>query len=342
MIDSAGGGNARVHLTPWRLTLQIVGFIVGLGLLAWCILRARDQSDLARLGEVSPGAIAALVACTLVSVVANGAIFWSIIQPVSRLRFLDVQLVNCVVNLLNYAPVRLGVLTRLAHHRRVDRLDYLTLVAWYASVALIVLMMMACLVASTMLATMLRGGVDLVWGVIFAAMLLAGSACLVWISSHHVLARYLRGTQRLMNHRGYLTLTMTLRIIDMVAYSGRLYLAFGILGITLPLSDLIYLAIISMLAGITPVGNLGFRDWAVAFFAPLLISPELAMEAGNLEELRWAAVLVDRAAEAVVFIPLGIIGLIWMYFTWSKASKIDARRGQGASSSSASDQSRDS
>ncbi len=296
-----------------RLGLKIAGFVLGLALLAWIIYDAIAKQQFAGLANASPWQYAALLACTLVSVIANGGIFWAIIRPVARIPLWDIQCVNAAVNLLNYAPIRLGLLTRIAHHRRVDGLPYSILLGWYAALAGLMFMTLGCVLA----ATLIRPQVDAWWLGALVALLAAGCSLSVWVGSHRLLAGRWQGASKMIAVPRAVALAVTFRLVDMAAYGGRLYLAIAILGVDLSPRDAVYLTIISMVSTLAPIGSVGFREFAIAKIGPLLTDPTLS---AHLD----AAVLLDRAGEVAIFIPLGILALIWMTRRWRQMARVDA------------------
>lgn len=293
------------RLTPMRIGLNVLGFAIGVSLIVWCVIRAMRVDVSASLEGASNWHLALLIICTVVSVGTNGTLFWTMIQPIQRIRFWDVQLINAVVNLFNYAPVRLGLVTRIAHHRRVDQLEYRYLISWYAGIAAILFAVLGAIVA----ATVIRPSVDLWWGVVLVTLLAIGTAVILYVSSHERLTTRLKGAEKVLSHPDRLIQGVVLRVIDMIAFGGRLYLACTILGIDLAPRDIVYLTIISMVTALAPLVTFGLREWAVAFFGPLLTDPSLVDEYA-------AAVLVDRAAEVIVFVPFGVVAVIWMLRRW--------------------------
>lgn len=292
------------RLTPLRATLQIVGFAAGLGVLAWCINNAVQSGNFEHLHAAGWRDTIPLVTCTLISMIANGAIFWALIRPMTPLRLLDLQLINCIVNLLNYAPVRLGLITRVTYHRRVDRLSYPTLVAWYAAFALLYLIMLGSLVA----ASLIRPQFDFIWCAVLVAFLCVAGAAVWYVSQHHLVTSRLRGADRFLAFPTTIAIAMGLRMIDVAAYIGRLHFSFRLLDTDIRVHDTITLALISMIGNLSPAGALGLREGAVTFFGQYLTDPTLA-------GARSAAILVDRAAEAAVFIPLGLGAFVWLVVT---------------------------
>jgi uncharacterized membrane protein YbhN (UPF0104 family) len=290
-----------------RLALKIIGFVVGVGLLGWIIYTAIINQQFEGLKDAEWWQYALLIGCTLVSVAANGGIFWAIIRPVAPVRLWDIQCVNAAVNLLNYAPVRLGLVTRIAHHRRVDRLPYSILLGWYAALGGLMFMTLGCVLA----ATLIRPQVDLLWIGVMSGLLVVGCAASVWVGSHRLLAGRWRGASKMIAVPRAVALAVILRLVDMAAYGGRLYVAITILGVSITPRDAVFLTLISMVSTLAPVGSLGFREFAIARLGPLLTDTSLKQHID-------AAVLLDRAGEVVIFIPLGVLALIWMARAWRR------------------------
>ncbi|MCL4198042.1 MAG: YbhN family protein [Phycisphaerales bacterium] len=288
-----------------RLLLKIVGFILGLGLLAWVIQRAVSRQQFSGLTEAAWWQFALLLLCTVVSVLANGAIFWTIIRPAAPLGFWPIQAVNAAVSLVNYSPVRIGVALRFVHHRRVDDLPYPLLLAWYACFALLMFMTLGCVLG----ATLLRPAVDAWWGAALLALLAAGGAAAVWAGSHRLLESRWRGASQILAAPGAVGGAILLRLVDMIAYGGRLYIAITILGTTVTPRDAVVLTVLSMVSSLSPVGSVGLREFAVAWLGPMLADASLAQHID-------AAVLVDRAAEVLIVAPAGALGLLWIARAW--------------------------
>ena len=97
-------------LSPRRLIVQLVGFVIGAALLIWCIKLAIGGGDWSKLRDANAGLLSLLLGCTCVSLFINGSTFWLTAQPVARLPFWDLQRLNLACNLLNYAPIRVGSL----------------------------------------------------------------------------------------------------------------------------------------------------------------------------------------------------------------------------------------
>src|SRR5436190_1887050 len=101
-------------LTPRKMALQIAGWLIGVGLLAWIVYKA-SRRDWSPILHADPKLIVLLLGCTVASTILNGSAFWVTIQPLRPVRWLDMQGLNLVANMLNYAPIRLGAIARIMY-----------------------------------------------------------------------------------------------------------------------------------------------------------------------------------------------------------------------------------
>ncbi|MEY5060343.1 MAG: hypothetical protein RIS45_264, partial [Planctomycetota bacterium] len=115
-----------------RVALQVAGFAVGCILVGWCVERAFSLGGdgLAKLREADPALVATLLGSTLVSIVCSGYTFLAMARPLRRFSAVEMQAVNLMASLFNYAPVRLGLWFRVLFHWRVDRMSPTDIGAW--------------------------------------------------------------------------------------------------------------------------------------------------------------------------------------------------------------------
>jgi hypothetical protein len=304
---------------PRKLVLQILFWLVGLALLGWIIHRAIRTGDWERLWNSDPRLILMLIGCTAASWLFNGATFWITIQPVRRIRLSDMLLLNLVGNMLNYAPIRAGAIARILYHHRVDRLGLLQIGAWFGMIAYILLLG----VTSCIVATMLWTQFDLIWIGLVLGQITLGALATRAVVGHPLIVRHGRGIDRLFrNHLGLIGAT-SLRILDIAAFAGRMYAALLILGIELPITHAVILAVVALAASLIPFGRMGFREFCVAVAAAKL------GELSGLDNVPWEQMaLVESAGEAIFYIPLGIIAMRWYRRRWlasSKATHMDNR-----------------
>jgi hypothetical protein len=316
-----GGG----LLTPWKLAVELIGFLIGLGLLAWCVKVAIEQGDWSRLRQAGPWQITGLLGCSAVSLLVNGAAFWITIRPVRALRLWDLERLNCVGTMLNYAPIRAGAIARVAYHLRVDRLGLLEIGAWFTMLGYILLLG----VGSCVLATLAHPEIDWLWAVLVIGQMMLGAAIARVAVGHRLIVRHGRGIDRMLRDPMSLWGASLLRLVDIAAFTGRMGAAISILGLSLPGSHLVMLALVALAASLIPFGRLGFREWAVALAAARLTA--FGTDPGSIESFAsleaWTQLaLVESAGEASVVIPAGAVALLWYRHRW--------RRGGGAADDS--------
>lgn len=318
----------RPFLTPRKIALQVIGWLAGIALLAWVIHGAVQQGGgdgapgapgegggWQRIRDADPWLIAALLGCTLASAIFNGTAFWITIQPIRRVRWWDMQVLNLVANMLNYAPVRLGALLRVVYHLRVDRLTLLQIGAWFALIAYLLLLGIgACL-----LATLLHERIDLVWLAIVIGVMVAGAGAARFFAGNRLVARYGRGVDQVVCFSPGLWGAVVLRLLDLAAFAGRMWAAVAILGLAMSPADTIVLAMVALAADLVPFGKLGFREFCVAAAAA-----RLSMQSADIDAAFKQLALIDSAGQALVYLPLGALAMLAMRGRWRQARLVRA------------------
>ena len=312
-----GNGNETGMLSPAKIAVQLLGFAIGLALLAWCIKGAIEKGGWDKLAHANPALVAAMLGCTLLSAFINGSTFWITAQALKPLRFRDMQWLNLVANMLNYAPIRLGALARVLYHLRVDRLGLLQIGGWFAFIGYA----LALGVGSCLLATLARDRIDWIWAVLVLGQMVLGGLLIRVFVGNRLLARYGQGVERILADRRALWGALGLRLVDLAAYSARMAIAMSILDIVLPTSHVIILALVALAASLIPFGRLGFREFCV-----WITAQRLSMLAPVVDSNMQQLALVESAGEALIFIPLGAVALLWYRRRW--------REGPGASAAS--------
>jgi hypothetical protein len=299
--------DTKALLTPTKILMQLAGFAVGVALLLWIIVNAIGEGDWNRIARADPRLVAALLGCTLVSTFLNGSAFWITIQPIKHIRFWDLQRLNVVANMLNYAPIRLGAIVRVLYHLRVDGLGLLQIGAWFSFIGYLLVLG----VASCVLATIVHSDLDWVWFGLVAAQLLLGAMVIRVAGGLPIIVRHGRGIDRIVNDHRSLWGAIALRAIDLGAYTGRMAVAAAILDIHLAPSQVVVLALVALAASLIPFGRVGFREFCVA-----ATGHQLSMLASEVEHNMNQLALIESAGEALVLIPLGVILLHWFRRRW--------------------------
>lgn len=303
--------DARALYTPRKLILQTIFWLFGLGLLIWIIQRAIETGNWEKIAQANPWLIVLLVGCTILSTLFNGATFWITIRPLRRVGFWNMQWLSIVGNMLNYGPIRAGAIARVLYHLRVDGLGLLQIGAWFAMIAYV----LALGVFSCLSATFVHDQFDWIWIAIVLGQMIAGCLALQLVVGHPLIVKHGRGVDRLVRDHLGLWGAVALRLLDIGAFTGRMAAALMILDIHLPLTSVIVLAIVALAAGLIPFGRVGFREFCV-----VIVGSRLGAFA-DAGEIPWEQLaLVESAGEAIVFIPLGIVLLLWYRRRWREGA----------------------
>ena len=290
----------------WRAAFQLLAFLGGAAFLVWLIRDAIKGDGWQQITQnATPEALTGLVLCSLASLLINGAIFWSTIFPARREGFWKMQGVNGMASLLNYAPIRLGIVSRYVFHMRVDRMPFLFITGWIFAIAFVLLLVMA----SASAATFLHPTIDFWWLLLTILPLAIVVAELPVFLRSPTLVRYTRGSEQMLANRPMLSLSIMLRLLDLAAWAGRFYFATHIIDTGLSGSDVVLLAVVAVLVSLNPLGRIGYREAAVRWIAPFLAGG--ALSGGEVEQRFSQLVLIESGSEAIVVIPFGIIAAVW-------------------------------
>ncbi len=283
---------------PAVLALHLAGYALGLALMAYCVRVAVQGDALLHVRRASALQIAGLFLCSLVSAVAHGTAWWLLMLPLTRLSFTRVQAINAVASLLFYAPAKLSVISRIGLHRRMDRLGYGRMAAWFVAGSLCMAVPFGALLLPGLLPqTPTAALVGIVAGV-----MLAGVAAIVVVARFRLVGRLLRGAERMLVYPHIVAGAVLLRFLDISALSLRLQISCEVMGRPISLSEAYGLTVLPLVGGVvSPIGALGAREWLTGLFGRLV-------EASQQATFQSAATLAT-AAEAGTLIVLALIGL---------------------------------
>jgi len=279
--------------------LHTLGFLVGLGLFAWAVSLAFSTSNreaLQRLQALPAGSIAGLAALTALSLVLNALMFfvtarplWTVPQsgagradPTMRpVPILDMLTINCIATLLSLLPFKLGLLVRSMLHVRWHGTPVPALLAW--------LVMFGAMTLTTALLAgglaLLRGKIDVWWGVLLTASVLGIAVLASWLVPFalgaamqlgQMLPRRIRRAMPraheliaplsiIASQRRTFMLHALLRVLDFGTFGLRFALLAGGLGIVLSTEHALLLgSTFLLLNAMAPSGSLGFAEMGVA------------------------------------------------------------------------------
>ena len=196
----------------------------------------------------------------------------------------------CSACLLNYLPMRPGLVGRIAFHKLVHGVPVGSSVAVSA-----VLATMTVLSAVHMLAV----GVAFGGGRLAGVAVLLGSAVAVYAVAGYAADRSPTGVVS----RRDLRVAVLIRYGDMLVWALRMWVCFAIVGADLSPSAAVLIAAAAQLASLFPLtgAGLGVVEWAVGMVAAIVVVDATA-------EIGLAAALVSRSAELVAVVPSGLLG----------------------------------
>ncbi|MBX3317624.1 MAG: flippase-like domain-containing protein [Phycisphaeraceae bacterium] len=284
-----------------RATRAIVGSIVGGALLVAAVWTASLQG-----GSLADGLRAMrsaewwLVAMAIVLPIANlfvvSVAFWLLNNRHGSVRLDEMAGLIASAWLLNYLPLRPGMFGRIAYHKKYNGIGI------KASARVLAETVAMAGIAMAMLASIVLGldwiGVEggPVWWAVASAPLVGGIA--VWRGSSDRTVRAYAGA-------------MAMKYADVALWAFRYWAVFALIGREIGAREAVAVAVVSQVALLIPLaGNgLGLREWAVGLLAAALPG-WYAMGEDSGAGIGLTADLVNRAAEVMVAIPLGVLGIV--------------------------------
>ena len=278
-------------MVRWVLSILL---IIGAAAL---VISQRDNLSGARrsLAEADPLLVTGLLTCVILNIFFTSLLYWVLTRPYAEketLRFRDMAGMICAAGLLNYLPLRAGLLGRVAYQKT----------------------RFGITVKSSTLTVMQAVGLSGVTALSLVAA--AASGLLIYYFLFLPVAVGLIfwrvGSGGGMYSR--LGAALIIRQFDAFAWVGRYYLVFSLLGKDVPLAAACAVAGVGMLASFVPFtsNGLGLREWAVGLTAAVLPAGWIVAEKGtSVTSLAVGADLCNRAGELIVIVPLGIL-VLWL------------------------------
>ena len=279
----------------WSRWKKPFGFAVGVLLIIAAIaVVAQNRDSFHASLDAARDAPLWLIASMLILPIGNALIVsWSfqvIMNRFGRVPFDDMFALICSSWLLNYLPMRPGLVGRLAYHKTVHGVSLKHSVA--VSVALAI---MTGLAAAHLLAVWVASSAGWAVGVPVGLV----TTVLVAFSANIAADRSPAGRVP----RGALRFALVLRYVDLLIWAARMWVAFAIVGHPIPLMVGVLLAAAIQLAYLFPLtgSGLGVAEWATGLVAAFAVTSLVAADG-------IAASLVSRTAELVSAVPLGLLG----------------------------------
>ncbi|MSR29568.1 MAG: hypothetical protein EXS03_08355 [Phycisphaerales bacterium] len=275
---------------PHRRFVRILGFILGILLVVAAlaaIVRSAPAIEHLKTALAQPAwqCVAAALVAALANVVLSGGLFYALMRRHGIVGFLQMQRLVAASTLLNYAPLRPGLVGRIAYQQAVCGIPVRRSVLAVVEAAAICGWSIVWLALSAVCVGWL--GSRQIGSVMLGAPILLGLACVVrgdpWWKAYAEAAFW--------------------RWLDALAWIVRYWAVFSLVGVELSLEGAATAACIGLLAGMVPfVGSgLGIREWAIGLAGPAL--------AAWPTDMGLAADLINRAVDLVIVVPLGLVSL---------------------------------
>lgn len=298
-MTTPGGEVAGVWPGSNRKKRRIVGFGVGILLFAAAVAAVvTSRASLAHAIDSleHPNLLLVALALPLLNWHLISVSFWVLTRRYGHVGLGEMHALIGSAWLLNYLPLRPGMFGRIAYHKRVNRIGVRDSVRVLAtSVALTVASnAMICVIAWVMLDASQAAGWVIVAlpGVFFclAGLVLAGQA------------------ESAFSMAPGLAIAMGVRYFDILVWVARYAVVFRLIGYPVTLAEATLITAVSQAALLVPlVGNgLGVREWGIGFAVPV-------MAGQSPRALGLAADLLNRAAEVLVALPVGLIAAALLY-----------------------------
>ncbi|GJM19927.1 MAG: hypothetical protein DHS20C14_21400 [Phycisphaeraceae bacterium] len=259
--------------------------LIGAAVYAVVSSRAQIVEAFDRIWPAPAWLVVTLLVVPAMSWLASAGALWSLTRRFGRVAPGEMTALVGSSWLLNYLPLKPGLVGRLAYHKRVNgipiRKSARVLVESVGLTAIAGALVLAIGLATR--AWPVHVGIEI--ALVTAPAVLLGAACLIRPPGAS---------------GGWLLLAMLFRYLDMLVWIARYWAIFYALDRPIGLDECVLIASASQLSVIVPItGNgLGVREWAVGLTA--------AAVGGDLQ-IALAADLVNRVAEILVAVPIGLL-----------------------------------
>lgn len=234
---------------------------------------------------------AILTGSVAISIVLSGAVFSLLISRYGKVGVLEMQALMAASTLLNFVPLSPGLFGRIAYHRAVHDISAINSAKTVLQATVLSAVATLYVAGATFLSLRLDWSI---WPLALAPIpaLAAVGVAVLTVNSFRPI--------RIWPWAGLF------RYLEVIATAGRYYAAFALIGSPIAPSSALALACVSMVARLVPFfsNGLGLREWAIGLLSPLLAEHQVG--------LGITADLLNRAAELLVVLALGLAGIAWL------------------------------
>ncbi len=292
--------------SPRPAYVRWIGLAVGVILLAAAVATVVAHREIfgAALSEIRhPAAwdVALLLGTVLANVALTGLMFSVLMSRHGRVGLLEMQALIAAAALANFLPLRPGLFGRAAYHKAFNDIP----IAATITVTLVAMGLSVTIAAYAALALFVAGHTTIqLWVMVAVPVPVLAAAAALGLRRTVVIAGLIR-------------------YVELLLLAVRYHAAFALIGLPIEHASALAISCVSLVAMLIPLsGNgLGLREWAVGIAAPLVTPWAL--------ELGLAADLINRAAEVLLVLGLGLGAFAWL--AWRRRSTA-ATRSPGPSS----------
>jgi uncharacterized membrane protein YbhN (UPF0104 family) len=285
-----GGGKVVCYdrrMTPRRkVAFTWLALLIGVGLLIGAIIMASAQVDWSVLSDAQPWQLGVLAISVVGNLLASGMIWWVVTLSFSakpKVQLPTMVALVCASGLLNYLPLRPGLVGRAAYLKMKHNLP-----VRQSMLILLTILTLSALVLGAAAAVAYWVPAD--WQYEVSLALLA----VLTLALPAIAAKLLRRRIR----AGWFW--VPLRVADVLVTAVRLWVAFQVVGAPISYEQAVVAASAGAfvaLLGPTPNG-LGTREWTIG-----------VITRASTGDVGFAAAVVDRGVEAIVVVVLGLWAL---------------------------------
>jgi uncharacterized membrane protein YbhN (UPF0104 family) len=195
--------------------------------------------------------------------------------------------------LFNYMPMRPGLLGRIGYHKAINQIrlrDSLESSIWSGILAGVA---NGSLIVTALLMNQIHG----VWSISLLGVPVVGFFLLSLMMPG-------KRSRLIVRALGY-------RQIDVIVWLGRYWLAFHVLGLEMNIEEVAIISAVSQLISLMPLtgSGMGFREWGVGLMASM---------GGHSMGTATAADLINRIAETIIVLPVGLVFTALIARRWRK------------------------
>ncbi len=287
-----------------RILTYVVGLLLLIAAIVAVVSRADALGHAARSAQsASPWLIAAAILLPLANIVVISASFWVLTTRFGRVGGVEMGSLITSSWLLNHLPLRPGLVGRVGYHKAVNGIlvaKSVRVVAEQFACGMAALASVVLVSVATPMNLRLLLVVLFALGTAFAVAGCIGRSILLNAASPITLPSY--------------AAAFGFRILDMTLWIARYWVLFALVGVRLDTRQAAAVTVASQGAMLSPV-PLGLREWAVGAAHALYGAgsiPSSGSDAVDAMAPGVAADLVNRGAELLVCVPLGLWATLWL------------------------------